>query len=108
EELKLPSLTYNMNILQHIDSDETFCVTLNSTESIDPDKILRRFVYHHPVFTEQSIRAQQRKAEISGVNHTWFCGAYWHNGFHEDGVKSALDVVTQLQSKAARVDKGVA
>ncbi|MCG6326635.1 FAD-dependent oxidoreductase, partial [Vibrio alginolyticus] len=52
--------------------------------------------------------AQQRKAEISGVNHTWFCGAYWHNGFHEDGVKSALDVVTQLQSKAARVDKGVA
>ncbi|MBY7972581.1 NAD(P)/FAD-dependent oxidoreductase [Vibrio fluvialis] len=108
EEIKLPSLTYNMNILQHIESEETFCVTLNSSESIDPDKILRRFIYHHPVFTEQSIRAQQRKAEVSGVNHTWFCGAYWYNGFHEDGVKSALDVVTQLQSKAAQVDKGAA
>ncbi|QMV13832.1 NAD(P)/FAD-dependent oxidoreductase [Vibrio spartinae] len=108
EEMKLPSLTYNMNILQHIDSATTFCVTLNSTEHIDPDKILRRFVYHHPVFTESSIHAQQRKSEINGVNHTWFCGAYWHNGFHEDGVRSAIDVMTQLQSQAVNRDKGVA
>lgn len=108
EAQRLPSLTYNMNILQHIESEETFCVTLNSTERIDPDKILRRFVYHHPVFTEMSIRAQQRKGEISGVNHSWFCGAYWHNGFHEDGVRSAREVTTELLSRAMRITKGVA
>lgn len=98
QESQLPSLTYNMNILQHIDAPVTFCVSLNSGEHINPDKILRRFVYHHPVFTQQSINAQQRKPEISGENHTWFCGAYWHNGFHEDGVRSALDVVTNIES----------
>jgi len=98
QDSRLPSLTYDMNILQHIDAPETFCVSLNSSEHIDPSKVLRSFVYHHPVFTEQSIKAQQRKSEISGANHTWFCGAYWHNGFHEDGVRSALDVVSQLES----------
>lgn len=108
EEHNLPSLTYNMNILQHIAAPQTLCVTLNSTDRIDPDKMLRKFVYHHPVFTLDSIDAQQRKLEISGHNHSWYCGAYWHNGFHEDGVKSALDVVTQIQARAARVSKGVA
>jgi predicted NAD/FAD-binding protein len=104
----LPSLTYNMNILQHIDAPETFCVSLNSSEHIDPNKILRSFVYHHPVFTEQSIKAQQRKTEISGENHTWFCGAYWHNGFHEDGVRSALDVVTNIARANEAKMKGAA
>jgi len=104
----LPSLTYNMNILQHIDAPETFCVSLNSSEHIDPNKILRSFVYHHPVFTEESIKAQQRKAEISGENHTWFCGAYWHNGFHEDGVRSALDVVSNIARVNEAKMKGAA
>ncbi|MDE1223521.1 NAD(P)/FAD-dependent oxidoreductase [Vibrio aestuarianus] len=107
EESRLPALTYNMNILQHIDSKHTFCVSLNSTNRIEPSKILRQFTYHHPVFTTESIAAQQRKAEVSGVNNTWYCGAYWHNGFHEDGVKSALDVVTKLESQIAQI-KGAA
>lgn len=93
EQQRLPALTYNMNILQHIDSEQTFCVTLNSTDKIHPDKILRTFTYHHPVFTTRSIAAQARRDSINGTNATWFCGAYWYNGFHEDGVKSALDVV---------------
>ncbi|AET26232.1 TPA: NAD(P)/FAD-dependent oxidoreductase [Vibrio cholerae] len=108
QETRLPSLTYNMNILQHIEAPETFCVTLNSSEDIDPSKILRRFTYHHPVFSRPAIEAQQKKAQISGVNHTWFCGAYWHNGFHEDGVRSALDVVTQLEAYAQRSEQGAA
>ncbi len=108
QDSRLPSLTYNMNILQHIDAPQTFCVSLNSSEHIDPNKILRSFVYDHPVFTEQSIKAQQRKAEISGVNHTWFCGAYWHNGFHEDGVRSALDVVTNIQQVSESKMQGAA
>lgn len=108
EDQQLPSLTYNMNILQHINAPHTLCVTLNSTHSIEPDKVLRKFVYHHPVFTLQSVRAQERKQEVSGLNNTWYCGAYWHNGFHEDGVRSALDVVTQMQAQAARDARGAA
>ncbi|EKO3583047.1 NAD(P)/FAD-dependent oxidoreductase [Vibrio metschnikovii] len=108
QETRLPTLTYNMNILQHIDSSETFCVTLNSSESINPNKVLRKFTYHHPVFNRAAIAAQQHKAEISGVNHTWFCGAYWHNGFHEDGVKSALDVVTRLSAQTNTAQQGAA
>jgi predicted NAD/FAD-binding protein len=85
-------LTYDMNILQGLQSAHTFCVTLNHTAAIDPSKILRRFSYSHPVFTLEGIAAQERWHEINGVNHTWFCGAYWRNGFHEDGVQSALRV----------------
>ncbi|MDD1792205.1 FAD-dependent oxidoreductase [Enterovibrio sp. ZSDZ42] len=92
------ALTYNMNILQGINSPETFCVTLNQSDSIDPKKILRQFVYAHPVFDQKCIDAQQRRSLISGNNNSWFCGAYWYNGFHEDGVRSALDVVKSIHS----------
>ena len=85
-------LTYNMNILQSINCKETLCVTLNDHNSIDETKILKKITYHHPLFNVKSIEAQKRKSEISGVNNTHYCGAYWRNGFHEDGVVSALDV----------------
>jgi predicted NAD/FAD-binding protein len=85
-------LTYNMNILQNIQSDTTFCVTLNNTIDIAPEKVLGTYHYAHPQFTEQTIVAQSRWAEISGKQGMHFCGAYWFNGFHEDGVRSALDV----------------
>ena len=81
-----------MNILQRLDSDETFCVTLNGSDYIDQNKIIKVLNYEHPLFTHESIKAQSRKNEISGVNNTYYCGAYWRNGFHEDGVISALDV----------------
>jgi predicted NAD/FAD-binding protein len=87
------ALTYNMNILQCLKKDApTFCVTLNQTELIDSKKILGRYQYEHPVFNAQSIAAQQQRALICGQQHTHFAGAYWYNGFHEDGVNSALDV----------------
>jgi predicted NAD/FAD-binding protein len=85
-------LTYNMNILQNIQSDTTFCVTLNNSKNIDPNKVLGTYHYAHPQFNNDTIQAQQRWKEISGQNGLHFCGAYWHNGFHEDGVSSALDV----------------
>ena len=56
------------------------------------NKIIKELNYEHPLFTHESIKAQARKNEISGVNNTYYCGAYWRNGFHEDGVVSALDV----------------
>jgi predicted NAD/FAD-binding protein len=89
---ELPTLTYNMNILQGLKTKQDLCVTLNQTKRIDPQHILRRFTYAHPVFSLESIAAQNQRHTICGTNLTHFCGAYWYNGFHEDGVRSALDV----------------
>ena len=93
-------VTYNMNILQGITAPETFCVTLNNTQAINPNKILGQFQYDHPVFSVAGAAAQQRWGEINGVDKTWFCGAYWQNGFHEDGVVSALRVADHLEQRA--------
>lgn len=89
-------VTYNMNILQGIESPTTFCVTLNQTNKIDMDKIIRQFVYHHPVLNSQSVAAQKKREQICGHHHTHFVGAYWYSGFHEDGVRSALDVTKRF------------
>ena len=85
-------LTYHMNRLQSLTAPCEFCVTLNHTQAIDPATILRRITYHHPVYSPEAVAAQKRHGEISGVNRTSYCGAYWGYGFHEDGVKSALAV----------------
>lgn len=90
------TVTYNMNILQGLDAPETFCVTLNDTASINPHRILGRFNYAHPQFTLAGMAAQSRWSEINGQNGTWFCGAYWQNGFHEDGLTSGLKVAESL------------
>ena len=87
------ALTYNMNILQGIEAPVTFNVTLNNTEAIAENSILKKVEYEHPLFTPESVRAQARHAEINGTQRTWYCGAYWRNGFHEDGVVSALRAV---------------
>jgi predicted NAD/FAD-binding protein len=86
------AITYNMNILQSLQAPQPFCVTLNRGEVIDPTRIIQRMTYHHPVYTAQAVAAQTRHRQISGVNRTFFCGAYWGYGFHEDGVNSALAV----------------
>lgn len=90
------ALTYNMNILQKLNSATTFCVSVNAGEAIDPEKVYGEYHYSHPMFTRESVAAQERWAEISGINHTHFCGAYWRNGFHEDGVVSAIRVAEML------------
>lgn len=104
-----PTLTYNMNILQGIRSPITFCVTLNDTKRIDQDKIIERFQFAHPVFTLDAMKSQNRwpelaKQKIHGAkNNTWFAGAYWRNGFHEDGVYSGIraanEILSQLNKK---------
>ena len=92
-------LTYNMNILQHLDAPATFCVSLNQSERIDPAKVIQTFNYSHPVFTLAGVDAQHCWQKINGVNRTWFCGAYWRNGFHEDGLHSALRVVAAIRKQ---------
>ena len=85
-------LTYDMNRLQSLDARSRFCVSLNMEESIERDAVLRRFDFAHPLFTPPAVAAQARHAEISGVDRIHYCGAYWGNGFHEDGVVSAVAV----------------
>lgn len=88
-----PTLTYNMNMLQGLHAPETLCVTLNSDAQIAPNKIIKRMSYAHPLYTPESVAAQARQSEINGKQRTFFCGAYWRNGFHEDGVVSALNAL---------------
>ncbi|MDF3196810.1 FAD-dependent oxidoreductase [Pseudomonas sp. 1928-m] len=90
------AVTYDMNILQGIKSDTTFCVSLNQTAAIDPSKILARYTYAHPQYSLAGMAAQARWEELLGLNHSYFCGAYWANGFHEDGVVSALRVAREF------------
>ncbi|MCH9692518.1 MAG: FAD-dependent oxidoreductase [Gammaproteobacteria bacterium] len=87
-----PQVTYNMNLLQGLNTKSTLCVTLNRTSEINPKKILRQFNYSHPAFSLEFILAQSQREKICGKQHTHYCGAYWYNGFHEDGVRSALDI----------------
>ncbi len=92
------AVTYNMNILQNIKSPEPILVTLNHTGLIDPKKVIKRLKYTHPLYTLAGASAQARHAEISGKNHTGFAGAYWRNGFHEDGVVSALAALKHFEA----------
>lgn len=91
------ALTYNMNILQCIKAPVQFCVTLNHAKAIDPNKIIKRIQYSHPVFTPEAVAAQKQHAEINGAYRTYYCGAYWRNGFHEDGVVSALNAIEHFK-----------
>jgi predicted NAD/FAD-binding protein len=90
------ALTYNMNILQGLNAPDQFCVTLNNDSAIDDSRIIKRMRYHHPVYTPAGMAVQQRQHEINGKNRTYFCGAYWRYGFHEDGVVSALNAINHF------------
>jgi predicted NAD/FAD-binding protein len=90
------TVTYYMNRLQSLVADRDYLVTLNLSEAIDPEAVIRRIDYAHPIYTPEGMAAQQRWAEVSGGQRTHYCGAYWRWGFHEDGVWSALRVSEQL------------
>ena len=95
------TVTYNMNMLQGLAANETYCVTLNRESAIDPARVIGRYVYHHPVFSTRRQSAQARHGALIDQNRTSYCGAYWGNGFHEDGVASALAVCRKLLSETA-------
>lgn len=94
-------VTYNMNILQGLESEHTFCVTLNNTNAINPETIIHQVNFAHPLFTPAGMKARETLLASNGENLTWFCGAWCGNGFHEDGVLSALNVVRALEKKYA-------
>ena len=92
------AVTYNMNILQGLDTERQYLVTLNNDQDIDPGKIIRRVKYEHPIYSRDSVVAQQRQVEIN-CDRSFFCGAYWRNGFHEDGVVSALNAIVHFEER---------
>lgn len=100
-------LTYWMNRLQPLRAEEDYFVTLNHSDRIDPAKVIRRETYHHPVFSTESVRAQARHRELIGLGNISYCGAYWANGFHEDGLQSALRVVEHVRANPTS-QRGVA
>ena len=95
------ALTYNMNILQGLQAPVDFCVTLNYRQAIDPAKIIQSIEYMHPIFTEKAVNAQQHQRTINGASRTYYCGAYWRNGFHEDGVVSTMNALAHFNDDQA-------
>ena len=98
ENIGVATLTYNMNILQRLKSKKQYLVTLNNDKDIDPEKILSRIKYAHPIFSLKGMQMQARQEEIN-CDRTFFCGAYWRNGFHEDGVVSAMNALTHFNNR---------
>ena len=92
------TLTYDMNVLQRLAAPVPLLVTLNHSQAIDPARVLRRMTYHHPLFTPSSVDAQARQRELNGARATYFCGAWWGNGFHEDGVVSAERAIEHFEA----------
>ena len=95
------ALTYDMSCLQRLDSPTPFLVTLNRSDEIDPSRIIKRISYQHPLYTPASVAAQARQRELNGPHRTYYCGAWWRNGFHEDGVVSALEAVAHFEQDHA-------
>lgn len=91
------ALTYDMNVLQSLTTRRRYLVSLNLDDRIDERKVLRRFSYSHPVYTPEGVAAQKRHGEISGKRRSFYCGAYWRSGFHEDGLVSGLTVLSQFE-----------
>ena len=100
-------VTYNMNILQGLTSTTPLCVTLNRGDAIAPEKVLRRLTYQHPVFTTQAIAVQARHRELNGRQRSYFCGAYWRSGFHEDGVFSAQQALQHFHEDLADAQRAL-
>ena len=91
------SVSYWMNALQSLQAPQQLIVSLNRHADIDPACIHRRLHYRHPLQDHDSVAAQARKQEIQGVAHTWFAGAGWGFGFHEDGLRSGTEVARGLR-----------
>jgi len=98
------ALTYDMNVLQALDAPVRFLVTLNNRRAIDERKVLRTFQYHHPVYSPRAVAAQTRHRELNGARRTYFCGAYWRCGFHEDGVVSAQAALAHFNEDLASAE----
>ncbi|MBS0396754.1 MAG: FAD-dependent oxidoreductase, partial [Proteobacteria bacterium] len=102
------AITYDMNVLQSLDARRRYLVSLNLADRVDPRQVIGHWHYDHPVYTPAGVAAQARHGEISGVQRSFYCGAYWRYGFHEDGVVSALAAVGHFERwRAAHAQRAV-
>ena len=92
-----PTVTYYLNRLQQLDTETDYLVTLN--QPVSDEHVIRRISYRHPRFTVDAIRAQRRLGELSGVRRTEFAGAYFGNGFHEDGLAAGVQAARALGAR---------
>jgi predicted NAD/FAD-binding protein len=91
-----PAITYYLNRLQRLEAERDYCVTLNRAERVDPERVIARMTFEHPLYTHESIAAQPGLRQISGSRHTYFAGAHLGNGFHEDGLRSGVAAAAAL------------
>ncbi|MBP2571524.1 MULTISPECIES: NAD(P)/FAD-dependent oxidoreductase [Agrobacterium tumefaciens complex] len=91
-----PSITYWMNRLQPLGETPDTFVTLNPLREPDQGKIIAEETYHHPVFDAGTEQMRQELWALQGLRNTWFCGAYFGSGFHEDGLQAGLAVAEDL------------
>jgi predicted NAD/FAD-binding protein len=93
------TVSYWMNLLQNLPGDTPYIVTLNPIDEPEHEKVIERIEYQHPIFSQAAIDAQSKMDQIQGIDRMWFCGSYCGNGFHEDGIKSAVGVATRMGVK---------
>ena len=93
QDLTNTCVTYWLNLLQNLNTDKNYFLTLNPIQSIEPEKVIKKVIFTHPYFNLKNTNLQKDLKLLQGKNRTWFCGSYFGYGFHEDGLKSALEVV---------------
>lgn len=86
------SISYNMNLLQNLDTSRTYCMSLNQKDSIDRKHVVQSMRFRHPIFRTGRQNAQKNHKALLRRKGISYCGAYWGYGFHEDGIRSALSV----------------
>ena len=96
EEANNLSVTYWMNKLQKINTKDQIFVSLNPLREPSKNKVFKKIVYSHPLYSKETVMGQNGLVKIQGKKNTWFCGAYLGNGFHEDGIKSGLDIAERI------------
>ena len=89
--------TYWMNRLQSLSTNTDYFVTLNSNNEIQRDSVIYNTTYEHPMMTSKSIESQLNLKKLNGVMNTFYCGSYFGNGFHEDGISSSVTIGNMLQ-----------
>ena len=93
QDLTNTCVTYWLNLLQNLNTDKNYFLTLNPIQNIEPEKVIKKVIFTHPYFNLKNTNLQKDLKLLQGKNRTWFCGSYFGYGFHEDGLKSALEVV---------------
>jgi len=89
-------VTYWLNKLQNLKTENNYFLTLNPILKIDNDKIIKRIEFSHPFYDQHTIKSQNKLKELQGVKNSWFCGSYFGYGFHEDGLKSSINIINKI------------